>query len=508
MYAKWNGEGEDWMTKIVMIGVDGLDADLLRVYGPSLPHLRRLMLESPFLELKASFPPDTASTWASLYTGLNPSNHGIVSSEMQSSFDDAQVAVSMPSDETFWEVASQAGKKVCVINPLLAYPAWPVNGLMLTLPPVGKKGGAASITPSDTWLAEPFPTLPPALLQTRMQHPEALCEALQTLTLQQAEQGRELFQREPWDIFYQQFDTLDYVQHALWRYSDPGDVAYPGRNKHAGRILDFYHLFDAIIGQLRSLIEPDCVLSVVSAHGHGRRCLYSLHLNEWLRQQGWLVARKKSTGLLHRHYMQDWTKYHSKELLAQWHVPDALSPSKRHMSHYTARLIAPEETVAHVVELAGLSPFGGMALNRACIERAGNTYEDVRASILQQLRQLRHKGRPAVYWAEVREQVYQGKYSESYPDILFELQNEFGVSSALYGPLLSNNTAHSLLSGEHRMHGVCLLGNIPRNVNIRDGVQEPSVMDVAPTVLQLLDVNSGNRNGEALVFPRTVMVTT
>ena len=81
------------MTKVVMIGVDGLDADLLRVYGPSLPHLRRLMLESPFLELKASFPPDTASTWASLYTGLNPSNHGIVSSEMQSSFDDVQIAV-------------------------------------------------------------------------------------------------------------------------------------------------------------------------------------------------------------------------------------------------------------------------------------------------------------------------------------------------------------------------------------------------------------------------------
>ena len=467
------------MTRVVMIGIDGLDADLLRVYGPSLPHVRRLMLESPFLELKASFPPDTASTWASLYTGLNPSNHGIVSSEMQRQTTAARVA--MPGGETFWEVASQAGKRVCVINPLLACPAWPVNGLMLSLPS----------------------TLPPSHLHTRIRQPEALCEALQTLTLQQAEQGLELFQREPWDLFYQQFDTLDYGQHALWHYSDPGDVAYPGRNKHAGRILDFYHLFDAIIGQFRSLMEPDDVLLVVSAHGHGRRCLYSLHLNEWLRRQGLLVARKKSTGLLHRHYMQDWTQYHAKELLAQWQVPDALSPSKRPVSHYTARLIAQEETVAHVVELAGRSPFGGIALNRACIERAGNAYEDVRSAILQQLRQLRLKGRPAVYWAEVREHLYQGKYSESYPDILFELQNEFGVSSALYGPLLTNNTAHSLLSGEHRMHGVCLLGNLPRNVNIRDNIQEPSVMDVAPTVLQLLDVISANLNGQALLLPST-----
>ncbi len=496
------------MTRVVMIGVDGLDADLLRVYGPSLPHLRRLMLESPFLELKASFPPETASTWASLYTGLNPSNHGIMSSEIQSSIGTVQGALAVPRGETFWEVASEAGKKVCVINPLLAYPAWPVNGLMLTLPPVEKKGGAVSITPSDYELTAPFPMLPPTLLQTRIRHPEVLCDALQTVTLQQAEQGQELFQRAPWDIFYQQFDTLDYVQHALWHYSDPGDEAYPGRNKHAGRILDFYHLFDAIIGQFRSLLEPDCVLLVVSAHGHGRRCLYSLHLNEWLRQQGLLVARKKSTGLLHRHYMQDWTEYHAKELLAQWHAPDALSPAKRHMSHYSTRLIAQEETIAHVVELAGLSPFGGVALNRARIEQAGNSYEDVRSALLQQLRQLRLKGRPAVYWAEGRECIYQGKYSESYPDILFELQNEFGVSSALYGPLLTNNTAHTLLSGEHRMHGVCLLGNIPRTVYIRDSVQEPSVMDVAPTVLQLLNVISADRNGEALVIPRTAMVTT
>ena len=66
------------MTRVVVIGIDGLDSDLLRVYGPSLPHLRRLMLESPFLELASSFPPETMSTWASIYTGLNPGNHGVL----------------------------------------------------------------------------------------------------------------------------------------------------------------------------------------------------------------------------------------------------------------------------------------------------------------------------------------------------------------------------------------------------------------------------------------------
>src|SRR5579871_6056866 len=110
------------MTRVVMIGIDGLDADLLRVYGPSLPHLRRLMLESPFLELTSSFPPETAPAWASLYTGLHPSNHGLMSPSNQDivspgtprGYPAARAAAHGASrglnGMSFWEQASRAGK--------------------------------------------------------------------------------------------------------------------------------------------------------------------------------------------------------------------------------------------------------------------------------------------------------------------------------------------------------------------------------------------------------------
>src|SRR5579864_2154311 len=64
------------MTKVVMLGISGLDADLLRVYGPSLPDMRRLLLHSPFLEMRSCFPPEPLPTWASIYSGLHPANHG------------------------------------------------------------------------------------------------------------------------------------------------------------------------------------------------------------------------------------------------------------------------------------------------------------------------------------------------------------------------------------------------------------------------------------------------
>ncbi len=68
------------MTRVVILGISGLDADLLRVYGPSLPDVRRLLLHSPFLEMRSCFPPEPAPAWASIYTGLHPANHGILTS--------------------------------------------------------------------------------------------------------------------------------------------------------------------------------------------------------------------------------------------------------------------------------------------------------------------------------------------------------------------------------------------------------------------------------------------
>lgn len=493
------------MAKVVMIGIDGLDADLLRVYGPSLPHLRRLMLESPFLELTSSFPPETLPAWASLYTGLHPGNHGMMKGK------------DVLKEETFWEQASRAGKRVCVINPQLLYPAQStnaaneVNGVILTVPPLRHKGREPQREPEHVALTQPFPTVPSPLLRPSARHLTAWCKALRMLTLEQAERGLELFQHERWDMFYQQFDTLEQIQHALWRYCDPGDVAYPGRNRHASGILDFYRLFDTIIGHFRALLEADDVLLVVSAHGHGRRCAFRLNLNEWLRQQELLVAQPRARRLLHRRYIVGWTKYHTQEVLAHW--PGVHSVSSRQRGHYSTHLIDEANTIARVVSLADGSPYGGIILNRDCIEREGRNYEAMRSLIVQRLRQLRVKGRPVVYWIDVRENVCRGKYSEYYPDICFELQNEFAISTAVHVPLVTNEQARSqsLMSGEHRMHGVCLLGHKSHALNLRESIKEPSVMDIAPTVLQLLGVERSDADGQAfaaMMLPENVMMTT
>ncbi|HLJ34878.1 MAG TPA: alkaline phosphatase family protein [Ktedonobacteraceae bacterium] len=494
------------MVRVVVIGIDGLDADLLRVYGPSLPNLRLLMLESPYLELQSCFPPDHAPSWASIYTGRNPAQHGILSISsipsifsIQSNPEQAGSSTScIPEGETFWERASQAGKRVCIVNPLFPYFASTLNGVMHAFPSwdsqevgAGKKRSFARF-----------------------------CQSLHTITEQQTAIGLELLQREPWDVFFIQFPALDAVQHLFWRYSDPGDPAYPGKNEHSGRIRDCYALFDRVIGRFRAAMGDDCVLLIVSGYGHGRGHLHYLNLNEWLRAEGLLVTQPRHarlTRLFYAHALNARARQRSLALLTLQHAhPTYLSGSFADeyiiSQQYIARHIDQQATLAQVAMMPHSPTFGGISLNQAAIQarRSTGNYEQVRNSIVQRLLHMRLHGRPVVHRAKVREEMYSGEYIDRFPDILFELRNEYGVSAAVHVPLTTNNLLHSIVSGAHQMQGVLLLGNLPTGIHICETGNEPTVMDVAPTIISLLGipVTDANKNGQHNGWPLVKLTNT
>jgi predicted AlkP superfamily phosphohydrolase/phosphomutase len=470
------------MTRVVILGISGLDADLLRVYGPSLPDVRRLLLHSPFLEMRSCFPPDPAPAWASIYSGLHPANHGILTGSeascARSVFPNEHHAIvggeytghpreaSLPGVETFWSAASRAGKRVCVLNPLLTFSTEKVNGILQMQPLTGTE-----VKPAHT------------MSVPSMRRLETFCNELQTRALQQASLALKLFHRESWDLFFIQLDALDSAQHFLWRYSDPGDPTYPGRNQYASRILEFYRLFDEIIGRFRRSLTDDCVLLVVSGHGHGRRCAYRLHINEWLRTLGLLVAQERLQDVLPRlaHYL----------------------PGRR-TAHRSLTSIDMQNSAAQLVELAGTSPSGGIALNRAALVRRSESYTGVRASLLEKLLQLRVKGYPVVNWAKKREELHEGPFTTHYPDIVFELRSDFGVASDLFVPLVTPDGAHRVISGGHSAQGVLLMEHVPGCMDIQEGIQEPTVMDVAPTVLQLLGLAGSKHDGTSLVSSQCI----
>jgi len=485
------------MSQIMLIGISGLDADLLRVYGPSLPNLRRLMLESPFLELGSTVPPEPVPSWASVYTGLNPANHGMLAKMdcLERSIPELQLF----QEEPFWEKAARAGKRVCVLNPLLA-PTHEIKGLLLV--------------PSTPWPADGEPIPPdafPSLLDDEPLIPTAshlatFCDTLQARTKQQVSAALALFAREPWDLFFVQLDALDHVQHFLWRYSDPGDPLYPGKNEHANRILEFYRLFDWIVGRFRAALSEEGILGVVSSHGHERRCIYRLHINEWLREQGFLTPLSPAKTLFGRDSFAaqerdqpEWLDKSGLGTLSTWLAQRLPWNNNRSSARHSVDQCS---TVAQMVELASAtSSYGGIRINRELLEREGRDYELVCEAIITGLEGLCIKESPVVNWVKKREQCYQGKQLELYPDILFELRSDFGIGRNLYTPLLVSDSTHRLVSGAHSSHGVFLLENWPAELETYEDFQPPLVMDVAPTLLRLLNVACPSLDGQALVHP-------
>jgi len=488
-----------------MLGIDGLDADLLRVYGPSLPHLRRLMLESPFLELTSSFPPEPALAWTSVYTGLNPARHGLAGQPKASTL---QAIGPRLSGQTFWDRAGLAGRRVCVLNPGFACSPWSVSSVMRSLPFESLQsdcdGLPTAASPSALFSPSSDASAIPSEgdLATFCQSRYARCE-------QQAALGLEFFRSEPWDLFFLRLDTLPAAQRLLWRYCDPDDPAYPGYNDFADTIPAFYRLFDRIISDFRSYLEADCVLLVLSAYGQGRSCISSLHLNEWLRLQGLLTPRAappyRLAYLSARRFLLNHAQGGLHALLSGLHMQKMLSRRACQRPHQQINeAVDCQESLAWLAEFTANSPFAGIVINRARAERQGYTYERLRGELVRKLMQLRVQGQTVVCRAHAREEYYQGECSEQFPDIIFELHSAFHADGGLYLPLVTPNMAHHIVSGNNHRSGVLLLGNLPAGSETLERRDGPHVVDVAPTVLHLLGVTAADGDGEPLVLPPVV----
>ena len=66
--------------KVVLLGFDGMDYDLTKemIDKGLLPNLKKLSENGSFAPLLSVFPPDSIPSWITTYTGLDPSDHGIL----------------------------------------------------------------------------------------------------------------------------------------------------------------------------------------------------------------------------------------------------------------------------------------------------------------------------------------------------------------------------------------------------------------------------------------------
>jgi predicted AlkP superfamily phosphohydrolase/phosphomutase len=477
------------VSRVIVLGIDALDPVLLKRWKADLPHFARMMDEGYFEPLESTIPPDSIPAWVTIYTGLQPWQHGVVDSVDYLDIKKGEEAVDVETirGKTFWDKAGDAGRRVCVVNPLLAYPVWPVNGVMVNGPVFIT--GDAQTYPKE--IADRFrlPELGGMVDFPGRKDLAGFLERTVQVTRDQARLGLDLLALEDWDVFFLCLLTLDRVMHFLWRYTDPEDPTYPGPNPLETSIKDFFVFLDSVVGEYMDRLASDQVLVIVSDHGHARRPAKALYINELLRREGLLKTRQSKVPGLSPVVLVEKTKTAFLRIMQKLDLEDwvykiaALIPKEKRKSlKSSSYAVIREESAAWLSETGGGTSFGGIEINRAlCPDQAD--YEQLRERLIEVLTFERTpEGEPIVALAKKREDLFTGRNVEKYPDVVFELREEYGVDRTLFSGLVGTSATHKKVSGGHSKFGtLMILGS-----DIEGPGQRPHISQVFDTIMGIM----------------------
>lgn len=485
---------------LAVIGIDSLDPYVIMQHRSDLPNFSKLLENNENYISESVFPVDSIPAWASIYTGLNPSNHGFL--YVYDVFDPhlsdlKKLNTDFFQGRTFWDYAGDENYRTLVIFPLLMYPPWANNGIMVSKSPFDTRISDLQ-TISDVRVC-------PEKAQEKYQIPQEIKSIwggypgsgnllewanFGKITLEEEyELAKRLLTSEKWDLSFVYFSLLDIIQHRLWRFYDKKDPMYSGNSELENIIFDYYLKFDDIIGDFIDTY-PQTSLMVLSDHGHKSRPLKTVNINHVLLKKGYLSTNQKKWDIIGD--IKRIVLYLTNILdLEHWMIKlVALNPKITQvgkMIYSSSGSMNKEISKAYLSTFAGIKSysFGGIDIN--CETISSNEYENIRNEIIGHLYNVKTaEGDPAIVWAKKREDLDHGTLtSEVYPDIVFMLKDDYGVGWDIQSGLYGTAYDHKVASGGHNKDAVFLTLNVDRDVT----KGQIYLTDIAPTILDLLEID-------------------
>jgi len=484
---------------VLIIGLDGASPDLLRRWTDSgdLPALRGLAERGSFGPLRSTVPPISPAAWSTFMTGRNPAAHGVLGfrnlDARRYEYHESDIVSSGPvAGETFWDFAGASGRRVGVFWVPVTYPPWAVNGVLVCGYPTPDSSRSFGF-PESQVSGAPGLTENSAFFSSA--RPDQLAAELVRLARDRGRAAAEWIRREAFDLSVAVLGSIDRAQHDFWRHHDPLSPAHdPGEAERFGSVvLDTYRASDAAVANMVAAAPADSIVFIVSDHGGGPAAGRLVHLNAWLRGEGWLCAhppRRRSVGRTIYSWLKD--RFAAKEMLFRRLPPswrrrltlfdaaatfDLLSVQWPRTRAYRFPLYPPFEGI--VINLAGRQPQG-------CI--GAGEYESLRGRIAESLWTLRDPldDRPIVARVFRREEVYAGAHLERLPDLIVEWHTGYAGGPGIWSDPVTPVPANDLRkhSGSHRMDGVL----VAAGPTLRRGaaITGATLADVAPTILYAL----------------------
>lgn len=431
--------GGSQRDRVLVLGLDGVGLEFAHNLASQgvMPNLGSILAQGAVSPMLTTLPAVSTVAWATYATGQNPGRHGVYG------FVDREpnpFRVHIPDARdlkvpTLWDIIGRAGHRVGVMNLPLTYPPKGVDGFMISCflsPELGKATYPVELAPRLMELDYRID------VDTSLAHDDttAFLADLDETMSRRFVTAFKLMQSEPWDFFHLHIMATDRINHFLLPESQEGEDGL------SGDFLNFYRKLDSYVGELGHLLPDDCQLIIVSDHGF-TRTKANLYLNYWLEENGYLLFGRGKKELLNLH------------------------PESRAYSLIPGRIY---------LNLKGREEHGS-------VER-GKPYEELREELIHRLSGLTHPdtGEPLISKVHRREDLYSGGQLNRAADLIVEALPGFDLKANLGGPGLMGPPD---LPGMHTTDGAFVCFKDIKALADEDPV---SLLDLAPTILQLLDV--------------------
>ncbi len=438
--------------KVHIIGIDGLEPSILEKYESDLPNFRKVKENGILCKTNSIFPVDSVPAWETIFTGLNPAQHGIIRGlDYVESISDFEKNNNFDiKGNSFWDRISDKNKKCLIVNPFLAYPAWPINGTMIS-GPVFVEGGISKF-PKDAECKQEAYGGYKAMKVGKLK--EDLATALNDMKIIWKD-FQNLSAKDNYDLLFVTFTQLDRIQHYTWRFFDENDPLHEKDPFLSELIKETMLFLDSCIGMVLEKMDDDDQLVIISDHGFGRRPYTLVNFNELFRQNGLLKINEASNNVKSK--IKQKIRNTAIKTLSTLKILDIVSGIAKKsptLSKYKKSdfLIDKENSLCYVDDLfSGKNPYCGFNFGK----KMKNESDEVQQEVIEKIKIIfkNNTDLPKINWVKTSKELYSGAYYERYPDICMEMEPNYGVEFDMFTDILTKSVTHYKISGGHRNPG-------------------------------------------------------
>jgi predicted AlkP superfamily phosphohydrolase/phosphomutase len=290
------------MRRAVVLGVSGLNQDLVDRWIDKLPVLKKMREDGAWGRLVSTVPPSSPNAWVSSLSGRNPGAFGVwgglyrsdhaytLQKKVDSGIIDGRI-------RPLYRILSKLGQRVGAVNLPWTCPVPEIPGGFC----IG--GGAAGGREGyGTWprefsgevkkvVGEYIYEVPLSADRRSAIDKKSMPGKLRSMDEQRFALVKYLVEEKLCDIVMAVIDGIETVSNIYLRDADNNHRFHDPGSKEQDTLYEYYRFIDGRLGEIREAIDDDTVLCVYSVSAV-QRLDGIFNINEWLIEKGYLTVKE------------------------------------------------------------------------------------------------------------------------------------------------------------------------------------------------------------------------